>query len=102
MKQKIQDLILSAAKSAFEKGDLPSADIDEVEVEEPLLLAEVQENVPVAAEVEDPTDASAARPRPLTRIVAESIDLDAEVVPVGWDILPFKLPRIQGQSYSQP
>ena len=35
MKQKIQDLILSAAKSAFEKGDLPSADISEVEVEEP-------------------------------------------------------------------
>jgi hypothetical protein len=26
MKQKIQDLILSAAKSAHEKGDLPSAE----------------------------------------------------------------------------
>ncbi len=35
MKQKIQDLILSAAKSAFEKGDLPSADISGVEVQEP-------------------------------------------------------------------
>jgi hypothetical protein len=32
MKQKIQDLILSAAKSAHEKGDLPSADIAGVEV----------------------------------------------------------------------
>ncbi|MGD8992205.1 MAG: arginine--tRNA ligase [Desulfobacterales bacterium] len=35
MKQKLQDLIYSAAKSAFEKGDLPSADIPAVEIEEP-------------------------------------------------------------------
>ena len=35
MKQKLQDLIYSAAKSAFKKGDLPSGDIPEVEVEEP-------------------------------------------------------------------
>jgi arginyl-tRNA synthetase len=35
MKQKIQDLILRAAKSAYENGDLPSADIAAVEVEEP-------------------------------------------------------------------
>jgi LPXTG-site transpeptidase (sortase) family protein len=65
------------------QADVPAA----AEVEEPLLLVEVQENVPAAAEVEDPTDASAAWPRPLTRIVAESIDLDAEVVQVGWETL---------------
>jgi arginyl-tRNA synthetase len=35
MKPKLQDLILSAAKSAHKKGDLPSADIPEVEIEEP-------------------------------------------------------------------
>ncbi|MGD8961141.1 MAG: arginine--tRNA ligase [Desulfobacterales bacterium] len=35
MKQKLQDLIYSAAKSAYEKGDLPSADIPRVEIEEP-------------------------------------------------------------------
>ena len=35
MKQKLQELILSAAKNAHEKGDLPSADIPEIEIEEP-------------------------------------------------------------------
>jgi arginyl-tRNA synthetase len=35
MKQKLRDLIYSAAKNAHEKGDLPSADIPAVEVEEP-------------------------------------------------------------------
>jgi arginyl-tRNA synthetase len=35
MKQKLQDIIYNAAKSAFEKGDLPSGDIPEIEVEEP-------------------------------------------------------------------
>ena len=35
MKLKIKNLILSAAESAHQKGDLPSADIAEVEVEEP-------------------------------------------------------------------
>ncbi|MGD9349965.1 MAG: arginine--tRNA ligase, partial [Desulfobacterales bacterium] len=35
MKRKLRDLIYSAAKSAHEKGDLPSADIPVVEIEEP-------------------------------------------------------------------
>ena len=35
MKQKLRDLIYSAAKNAHEKGDLPSADIPAIEVEEP-------------------------------------------------------------------
>lgn len=35
MKQKLQKLILSAAKNAHHKGDLPSGDIPEVEIEEP-------------------------------------------------------------------
>ena len=35
MKQKLQDLIYSAAQNAFKKGNLPSGDIPEVEIEEP-------------------------------------------------------------------
>ena len=35
MKQKIKNLILDAARSAHQNGELPSADIDEAEVEEP-------------------------------------------------------------------
>jgi arginyl-tRNA synthetase len=35
MKKKLQDLIYKAAKRANEKGDLPSGDIPEVEIEEP-------------------------------------------------------------------
>jgi LPXTG-site transpeptidase (sortase) family protein len=65
--------------------DTPAA----AEVEDPLLLVDVQEEVQVATEVEveveDPTAAIAAAGRPLTRIVAESIELDADVVPVGWE-----------------
>jgi arginyl-tRNA synthetase len=75
MKQKIQDLILSAAKSAFEKGDLPSADIGEVEVEEPradahgdfssniaLVMASIQKMAPrkiaeaIIAHIQDPQE----------------------------------------------
>jgi len=75
MKQKIHDLILSAAKSAFEKGGLPSADIPEVEVEEPraeahgdfstniaLVMASIQKMAPrkiadaIIAHLQDPQE----------------------------------------------
>jgi arginyl-tRNA synthetase len=75
MKQKIQNLILSAAKRAFEKGDLPSAGISEVEVEEPradahgdfssniaLVMASIQKMAPrkiaeaIIAHIQDPQE----------------------------------------------
>ena len=75
MKQKIHDLILSAAKSAYEKGDLQSADIPEVEVEEPraeahgdfstniaLVMASIQKMAPrkiadaIIAHLQDPQE----------------------------------------------
>jgi len=75
MKQKIKNLILSAAKSAYEKGDLPSADISEVEVEEPradahgdfssniaMVMASVQKMAPrkiaeaIIAHIQDPQE----------------------------------------------
>jgi sortase A len=60
-------------------------DAPESLAENPLLLAEVQEDVLAAAGGEDPAVAEANTGRPLTRIVAESIELDADVVPVGWE-----------------
>ena len=75
MKQKIQDLILSAVKSAFEKGELPAADISGVEVEEPradahgdfssniaMVMASVQKMAPrkiaetIIAHLQDPQE----------------------------------------------
>jgi arginyl-tRNA synthetase len=35
MKQKIKDIIYNASKDAYDKGDLPSSDFPEIEVEEP-------------------------------------------------------------------
>ena len=75
MKKKIHDLILSAAKRAYEKGDLQSADIPEVEVEEPraeahgdfstniaLVMASIQKMAPrkiadaIIAHLQDPQE----------------------------------------------
>jgi arginyl-tRNA synthetase len=75
MKQKIKNLILTAAKNAHQKGDLPSADITEVEVEEPrvathgdfssniaMVMASVQKMAPrkiaeaVISHIQDPQE----------------------------------------------
>jgi arginyl-tRNA synthetase len=75
MKLKIKNLILSAAESAHQKGDLPSADIAEVEVEEPradahgdfssniaMVMASVQKMAPrkiaeaIIAHIQDPQE----------------------------------------------
>jgi arginyl-tRNA synthetase len=75
MKQKIKNLIFSAAESAHQKGDLPSADISEVEVEEPradahgdfssniaMVMASIQKMAPrkiaeaIIAHIQDPQE----------------------------------------------
>ncbi len=75
MKQKIKNLIINAAGRAHQKGDLPSADIPEVEVEEPraeahgdfstniaLVMASIQKMAPrkiadaIIAHLQDPQE----------------------------------------------
>jgi len=75
MKQKIKNLIRNAAKSAHQNGDLPSADISEIEVEAPratahgdfssniaMVMASVQKMAPrkiaeaIIAHIQDPLE----------------------------------------------
>ncbi len=75
MKLKIKNLILDAVRSAHQKGDLPSADISEVEVEEPradahgdfssniaMVMASIQKMAPrkiaeaIIAHIQDPQE----------------------------------------------
>ena len=75
MKLKIENLILDAVRSAHQKGDLPSADISEVEVEEPradahgdfssnvaMVMASIQKMAPrkiaeaIIAHIQDPQE----------------------------------------------